>query len=87
MRAFVAAVLGVVGLTVMGCATEVDDEIVPDPAPEAQKEPPKQALSSPLRNPQQQLIAALAANKGLESVSPERSPAKPPVPQPFKAAE
>lgn len=86
-RALFAVAVGVVGLTLMGCATDVEDPVPPAPAPEEQKDPPKQALSGQLRDPQMQLISGLEVNRGLANVPPERVPANPPIPQPFKAAE
>lgn len=86
-RALFAVVVGVVGLTMMGCATDVEDEVPPAPAPEEQQAPPKQALSTQLRDPQQQLLTGIAQNRGYASVPPERMPTNPPIPQPFQPAE
>lgn len=81
-RALFAVTLGVIGLTMIGCATDVEDPIPPVPAPEAQQDPPKQALSGELRVPQPQLLSGIAVNRGLESVPPERAPADVPIPTP-----
>jgi hypothetical protein len=86
-RALFAVAVGFVGLTMMGCATDVDDPVVPAPAPEEQRDPPKQALSGQLRDPQQQLLSEIELNRGLAAVPPERVPTSPPIPQPFEPAE
>ena len=65
-------------------AAGVDDPVPPTPAPEAQREPPKQTLSADLRDPEAQLISAIAINHGLEEVPAKQ---KPPVPEPFKVPE
>ena len=82
-RALLAVGVGVLGLSMamMGCATDVEDPVPPSPAPEAQRDPPKQQLSAQLRDPEAQLISAIAINHGLESV-PAKQPT--PTPRPFK---
>ena len=86
-RALFAVVVGIVGLTMMGCATGVEDDVLPAPAPAEQHAPPKQALSTQLHDPQQQLLAGIEQNRGYAAVPPERRPTAPPIPQPFKTAE
>lgn len=85
-RALFAVAVGVVGLTLMGCATDVDDPVPPAPAPEAQRDAPKQALAGQLRDPQLQLISGIEGSRGYSNVPPERAPTNPPIPQPFDEA-
>jgi hypothetical protein len=81
-RALFAVAVSVVGL--VGCATDVEDPVPPAPAPEAQREPPKQSLSGQLRDPQQQLLSGIAVNGGLRDLPPQATPVPSPVPTPFK---
>lgn len=46
----VLVVAAVLGLSVMGCATDVDDPVV-NPTDEPQRDPPSQTLSGDLRTP------------------------------------
>ena len=78
-RAVFALALGVVGLSMMGCATDVEDPVVPTPAPEAQRQPPQQTLSGELRAPQLQQIANIDNNS---QVNPYLAKQRPPIPQP-----
>jgi hypothetical protein len=66
-RTLFAIALGL-GVSLMGCATGVDDPVPPAPAPEVQRDPPSQALSGQLRDPQQQLLSAIEIDKGLSDV-------------------
>ena len=66
-RALFAMALGL-GMGLMGCATGVDDPVPPAPAPEEQRDPPSQALSAELRDPQQQLLSGIEINKGFSDV-------------------
>jgi hypothetical protein len=69
--AFFAMVLGL-GMGLMGCATDVDDPVVPAPAPEEQRDPPKTTLSGELRDPQLQLISGVEINRGFSNVPPKQ---------------
>ena len=75
-RALFVMVLGL-GLGLVGCANDVDDPVPPAPAPEAQRDPPKQALNTQLRDPQAQLLSGIEINHGFEAVPAKQ---KPPVP-------
>ncbi len=61
-RALFAIALGVVGLSMMGCAADVEDPVLPIPAPEPQRQPPQETLSGELRTPQLQQIANIDNN-------------------------
>jgi len=80
-RALFAMALGL-GMGLMGCATDVEDPVVPAPAPEEQRDPPKQGLNAQLRDPQLQLISGLETNERLARV-----PAKQIVPTPLPTPE
>ena len=82
-RALFAMAVGL-GFAMMGCATDVEDPVPQAPAPEAQRDPPQQTLSGQLRDPEAQLISAIAINHGLQDVPAKQ---KPPVRTPFKAPE
>jgi len=77
-RALFVLVVGL-GMGMMGCAAGEEDTIVPDPAPEAQREPPRQSLNAQLRDPQGQLLSGIEINRGFENVPAKQ---KPPIPQP-----
>lgn len=80
-RALFAMVLGL-GMGLMGCATDVDDPVPPTPAPEAQREPPRQALSITLRDPQQDLLDAIDVDRGFSKVPAKQTPPGPlPTPE------
>lgn len=81
-HALFAVALGVMAMTTMGCATDVEDPVPPGPASEEQRDPPKQALNAQLRAPQAQLISGVVTNQGLADVPPETRPISPPIPQP-----
>ena len=66
-RALFAMALGL-GMSLMGCATGVDDPVPQAPAPEEQRDPPSQALSGELRDPQQLLLSGIEINKGFNDV-------------------
>ena len=70
------------GMGLMGCAAGVDDPVPPAPAPEEQRDPPKQTLSADLRDPQQQLLSGIEINNGFGSV-----PAKQVHPDPLPIPE
>lgn len=75
--ALLVMVLGL-GMGLMGCATDVEDPVPPAPAPEEQRDPPKQALNTQLRDPQQQLISQIGVSHGYDAVPAKQ---KPPIPQ------
>lgn len=80
-RALFAIVLGA-GMSLMGCATGVDDPVPQAPAPEAQKDPPNVALAGQLRDPAQQLISGIEINNGFGSVPAHQTPPGPsPIPE------
>ena len=49
------------GVGMVGCATDVEDPLTPEPAGAPQKDPPPQTLSGELRDPQQQLISGIGS--------------------------
>lgn len=80
-RALVAMVVGV-GMSVMGCATGVDDPVPQAPAPEEQRDPPSVALAGQLRDPQQQLLSGIEINNGFGNVPARQVPPSPnPIPE------
>lgn len=79
--ALFAVVLGL-GIGMMGCAAGVEDPLPPAPAPEEQRDPPKQTLSAELRDPQQQLMSGIAIDNGFSEVPIKQGPAGPlPTPE------
>ena len=80
MNRLVFAIVVGAGMSLMGCATGVDDPVPQAPVPEAQKDPPAVALSGQLRDPQQQLISGIEINDGAGSVPAHQAP---PGPQPI----
>lgn len=70
------------GVSLMGCATGVDDPVPQAPAPEEQRDPPSQTLSGELRDPQQQLLSGIEINRGFSDV-----PAKQVHPGPLPTPE
>jgi hypothetical protein len=80
-RALFAMALGL-GMSLMGCATGVDDPLPPEPARQEQRDPPKQALTGNLRDPQEQLLVAVEIENGLSDV-----PAKQIIPGPLPPPE
>ena len=78
-RLVFAIVLGA-GMSLMGCATGVDDPVPQAPAPEAQRDPPAVALSGELRVPQQLLISGIEIGSGFGKVPVHQLP---PGPQPI----
>ena len=80
-RALFVMVVGL-GIGLMGCAAGVDDEVTPTPAPEEQRDPPKQTFASQLQDPQLQLISHIEINGGYGSVH-----AKQKVPTPLPLPE
>jgi hypothetical protein len=80
-RALFAMALGL-GIGLMGCATGVDDPVPPAPAPEEQRDPPSQALSGDLRDPEQRLLSGIEINKGISDVPAKQAPPAPlPTPE------
>lgn len=79
-RPLMAMVVGL-GITIAGCATDVDDPIAPAPTPEAQHAPPDVALATELRNPEALLLSGIAVHRGLESVPAKQTPPLP-IPPP-----
>lgn len=80
-RLVFAIVLGA-GMSLMGCATGVDDPVPQAPAPEAQKDPPAVTLSGELRDPQQQILSGIEINNGFGDVPAHQVPPGPrPTPE------
>lgn len=80
-RLVFAIVLGA-GMSLMGCATGVDDPVPQAPAPEAQKDPPAVALSGQLRDPQQQLLSGIEIDHGVGNVPAHQiTPGPQPIPE------
>jgi len=80
-RAIVAMILGA-AMSLMGCATGVEDPVPQAPAPEEQRDPPSVALSGELRDPQQQLISGIEINNGFGNVPAHQVPPGPtPIPE------
>jgi hypothetical protein len=80
MNRLVFAIALGAGMSLMGCATGVDDPVPQAPAPEAQKDPPAVTLSGELRDPQQQLLSGIEINNGFGNVPAHQVP---PGPQPI----
>jgi hypothetical protein len=80
-RALFMMVVGL-GIGLTGCAAGVDDPVLPTPAPEEQRDPPKESLSAQLRSPQQQLISDIEKNDALHRVPAEQNIIPTPVPLP-----
>ena len=78
-RAMFVMVAGL-GIGLMGCANDVDDPVPPAPTVEAQREPPRQALNTQLRDPQQELIDGIDVNHGFSNVPKQRIPGPQPLP-------
>jgi len=68
MKTALFAMVLALGVGMVGCATDVEDPVVPAPAAEPQKDPPAQTLSGELRDPQQQLISGIGTDNGLRDV-------------------
>jgi hypothetical protein len=83
-RVLFAVAVGVVSLGMMGCATNVDDPVPPTPAPEPQRDPPKQVFSAQLQSPEAALISQIGINDGTANVPAKQ---KPPIPEPFAPSE
>jgi hypothetical protein len=83
-RALFALALGIASLSIVGCATAVEDPVLPTPAPEAQRDPPQQTLSGELRQPQLQEIAKIDNNTPVLTITAKQ---RPPIPQPAPMAE
>jgi hypothetical protein len=79
-RVLFALAVSVVSIGMMGCATNVDDPVPPTPAPEPQRDPPKQVFSAELQTPEMALISQMGINDGLSAV-PARQ--RPPLPSPI----
>ena len=79
-RSLFAMALGF-GMGLMGCATGVDDPVPQAPAPEEQRDPPTQALSGELRDPQQQLLSGIEVGRGFSDVPIKQAPPGP-IPTP-----
>ena len=77
----IALAVGVCSIGLAGCATDVEDPVTPAPAGEPQTEPPPQTLSGELRDPQQQLISGIGADRGFRDV-PVLQPPRIPTPAP-----
>ena len=82
-RLVFALAASVLGLGMMGCATSVDDPVPPQPAPEAQRDPPQQALNGELR-PQPLQVANIDNNGAVNAPAAKQ---RPPVPTPTPFAE
>ena len=59
----------------------MEDPVLPAPAPEEQRDPPKQSLNMQRRDPQQQLISQIEDNDSLDRI-PATRPLPTPVPLP-----
>ncbi len=82
-RVLFALAVGVLGLGMMGCATSVDDPLPPLPAPEVQHDPPQQALSGKLRQPQLQETTTIDNT----SLTDPEARQLPPIPAPTPMAK
>jgi hypothetical protein len=80
-RALFAMVVGL-GLGLMGCAAGVDDPVLPAPAPEEQRDPPKETFAAQLRDPQQQLLSHIEGNEAFDRVPAKQTLIPTPVPIP-----
>lgn len=78
-RALFVVMVAAVSMGMTGCAAGEEDPVVPEPAPEPQRDPPRQSLNAQLRDPQAQLISGIEINRGFESVPAKQ---KPPIPAP-----
>ncbi|MBX3188243.1 MAG: hypothetical protein KF819_14575 [Labilithrix sp.] len=76
-RALCAVVLGI---AMMGCAAGEEDPVPAPPAPEEQRDPPKQALSGDFQDPVGMKIGVVEGNHGLDRVPAKQ---RPPGPQPM----
>ena len=79
-RALFAIALGL-GISLMGCATDVEDPVPPAPAPEVQRNPPAQALSGQLPDPEQALLSGIQIDNGFSNV-PAKQVHQGPLPSP-----
>lgn len=68
MKTALFAMVLALGVGMVGCATDVEDQVEPAPAALPQKDPPAQTLSGELRDPQQQLISGIGTDNGLRDV-------------------
>ena len=68
--------VAVLGITLGGCAGDVEDSVPPPPAPQEQLNPPVEELSAPLRNREETLMAGIVAHPNpIKAVPPkERVP-------------
>ena len=65
--------VAVLGITLGGCAGDVEDAIPPPPAPQEQLNPPVEELSAPLRNREETLMAGIEAHPNpVEAVPPKQ---------------
>jgi hypothetical protein len=55
-------------MTVAACATDVVDPVPAPAAPEVQRDPPEQQLSTELRDPAALLIGGMGIDRGLDHV-------------------
>jgi hypothetical protein len=65
------------GLTIVGCAADVNDPIPPPPAVEAQRAPPEEQLNVELRDPAAALLGSVGIDSGLSGVPAAEPPVTP----------
>jgi xanthosine utilization system XapX-like protein len=79
-RVLFALAVSVVSIGLMGCATNVEEPVPPTPAPEPQRDPPKQVFSAPVQNPEAALIGQMGIYDGVSAVPAKQ---RPPLPSPI----
>jgi hypothetical protein len=78
-RSLLVIVVGL-GLTLVGCAADVNDPIPPPPAVEPQRAPPSLELNVELRDPAAALLGSIGVDRGVGDVPPWQPPVTPPPP-------
>jgi len=81
-RALFVVMVAAVSMGMIGCAVGEEDPLEPEPAPEAQRDPPRKALNTQLNDPQGQLISGLEVKRGLDNEVLKQAPPAPPIPNP-----
>lgn len=75
MNRLLIAMVAAFGLTMGGCAADVDTPLPPPPGPqEEQGDPPNQLFKAALRDPQSLLIDGAELDKGFARVPREQVP-------------